>query len=238
MKALLSYKFRKKNLRLLIFLTDYIIEPFWDIIVFLSRIKGLRWLDNMLIQDIYWRHGFGSIRGYWYNSFFLDDIRRIIRNFVDWFIKTFLRPWYQNKITRWFIYYSDSKFLWDDAFSYKVRNRERDVRYFNLFVIPWTNYFKLTMMRYVDTNTSEGLNMYLHSFIHMNDTKEEYESTYKKEEKILFKGFIWNKKQLLRFMKAYRFNYGKIYTYKQRYESRLAVKSWLEQDKNTYGEDS
>lgn len=236
MKPLLSYKFRKKNLKLLIFLTDYIIQPFWDIVVLLSRIKGLRWLDNMLIQDIYWRHGFGSIRSYWYNSFFLDDIRRIIRDFVDWFIKTFLRPWYQNKITRWFKMYSDSKFLWDDAFNYKVRNREQDVRYFNLFVIPWTNYFKLTMTRYIDTNTSEGLNMYLHSFIHMDDTEEEYKSTYKKEEKILFKGFIWNKKQLLRFMKAYRFNYGKIYTYKERYETRMTVKSWLEQDKNTCGE--
>lgn len=232
MKALLSYKFRKKHLKLLIFLTDRLINPFWWLINDLSYVKGFSWVNDALIQDFYYRRGYGSLKGYWNNSIFIYSIHSKLRRSWDWFILKFLNPPYQDKIINWFISYSDSKFLWNTACNYKLRNREQDTRYFNLFVIPYTNYFKLTMVRYIDKDTSHGLNMFLHSFAHMNDSKEEFADTFKQENTILFKGFIWNKIQLLRFMRAYRCNYGRIYTYKQRYECRQTVNKWMKTEEN------
>ena len=207
MDNLLTYKFRKKNLKQLKFLHKYFINPFWDIIDFLCNIKGLGWLNDALIQDFYYRNGYGSIKAYWCNSIFIYNLSYKLKHIIRFLQDKFLNPIYQEKIFNWFIGYSDSKLLTGEPLFAEVRNREQDTKYFCLYVIPYLNYFTLKMNRYVDKN-GNGINMFIHSFLYtLDETDEDFKNSFTQETTTLFKGFILNRSQFKKFVKSYKDNY-------------------------------
>lgn len=192
---MVAYKTLKRHYKMFRILKEFIIEPLWDIPY------KFKWSRRYIFYDFYpyywhgWRHYF-----YWGAapqdiSKFIDHTKRAIHKSLSTNM--------QKKIMDRFLCCNGSKLLTYDYANMEVRNNSNNVKYFSLRRIIPFNYYILTQTRWINSKNEPTNIFYYNTFSLLGEEQEKLV----KEKTTLFRGWVNNKRDLLRLFKTYRTNY-------------------------------